>query len=279
MPARAAILVLGAGALVAADPVSATGPWTVEGRLGVYLTSVVASGETATRDQTIADTTDSVSSMFKGWAKVVWDVNPHRIEHTIEMKYGRQRDADGDWDETTDLIEYRGVAQRAIPKPHYLYVGWGVDTVFTGADNHFADPGTGRIAAGYGQRHVLQPERERVLDARAGVRAQKTWGSDLETGERNPEVGPEAVVRYEAKPWPGTSWYTQGEAFIEFDDLAHLQALVTAGLTVKVGRTLTVDLSLRTAHETRPYRDPVPGIAYNGWAWRQDTLVGLTWDF
>jgi hypothetical protein len=260
-------------------PAPAPGPWTIEGRLGAYLTSVVATRTEDTRDTAIAETNDVLSVLLKGTLRAVWERDPHRIEQTLEAKYGRQRDAVGDWEETTDLIEYRGVEQRSIAKPHYAYLSWGADSQFTGREDRFADPTTARTATGYGQRRELQPEKDRVLDARAGVRAQTVFGSGLDPAARQVEVGPEALARYEAKPVPGTAWFAQAEAFSEFDDLAHVQLLFTAGLTADLGRGLTVDASLRVAHETRPREDEIPGVDYHAWALRQETLVGLTWSF
>lgn len=255
--------------------------WAHSARLGLFLSSVVGGRVEGSNDPAIASTTDSMSYLTQFKGELTYDAQPHRVENSLEAKYGRQRDAEADWIENTDSIEYRGAYKHTITRPHYLYGAIGANSVFTGAEpeTYAFDPTSGRISAGYGQRHEIEPARERVFDGRVGIRVQKSWGSEFPHGPRDIQTGPETLARYEAKPRPDTSYFVQGEVFSEFADFGHITTLLTAGLSMKVASALTIDASSRIYHESQPERNQIEGIRYGQWSVRQETLIGLTWDF
>lgn len=281
-----ALLALGGGAyaadLTAPAPATDQGPWSSTGKASLQLSSVSSGNGDTSHDPTINGTANSTAFVGTFDATLLWRREPDSVEQGLKAKYGRARTADDPSVESADELRYDGIYRRTLAKPHYGYVNWGGDTVFTGPkpEEHHFDPVTGRVGSGYGQLYEnFLPEKNRA-DGRLGVRAQKRWGASLPENERDLQVGPEAFLRYEQTAWQDANrllrGFAQYEAFSEFEDLAHVSNLFTAGLTIQVARYVTVDIGLRAYYESAP-KDAHGTPGYNQWSMRQETLVGLSY--
>jgi hypothetical protein len=180
-------------------------------------------------------------------------------------------------------VRYDGVYRREITYPHFAYLGWGAESVFTGPDPHdYAfDPTTGKGSAGYGQRYEdFLPDKNHV-EVRLGARAQQKWGASVPPEDEGIKTGLESFARYEHLLKRGEGEYDvrffgQYEGFSEFEDLAHITNLVTAGLVMQLTRYLAVELGLRAYYESMPTGDVGTGLGYDEWSLRHDSLFGLT---
>jgi hypothetical protein len=259
-------------------------PWSSTGKASAQLINVSTGNADTSLDPTIRSTTTSTTYVVSFEGSLMWRVEPHSIEQLLKARWGRSNSDHQGFSENTDELRYDGIYRHAIGKPHYLYVAWGAETVFTGPppSDYRLDPVTAKASSGYGQIYEdVLPVTSR-LDGRLGARAQKSWGEFLTPEQRHWESGAEAFLRYEQTPFQHDGnmarVYAQYEGFAEFNDLAHITNLITAGATLQMLRYVAVDVRLRLYYETRPKEsgDPTPP-GYNQWSVRQETLVGLTY--
>lgn len=266
------------------EPEPAPSNWTIIGRVGAYVANVSTSNADTSRDTTIATTAESTSYLFTYEGQANWKADKDSIDNLLKARYGRIRTDNQAWQENNDEIRYDGVYRRELVRPHFIYLGWGAESVFTGPDpdNYAFDPTTGRASVGYGQRYEDFLPDKNHFEARIGVRAQQSWGPSVPVGDDEIETGIEAFVRYEHLLKRGEGEYdvrffTQYEGFSEFEDPGHITNLVTVGLTMQLTRYLAVELGLRAYYETTPDRDDGTGTGYDEWGIRQDSLFGLTY--
>lgn len=266
--------------------------WTYKGRTGLFLTNVYVRENAAdSPDPAIHSTTSATSYLVSLEGALGWKRGPLSLDQELKIKYGRLKQAGSAWQVNNDESRYDGVFRYELEKPTFIYGGWGAQTVLRGPDpeNSPFDPFTAHASAGLGQifQDLLvrpqpglpddQREKNR-LEWRLGVRIEKRWGTVLVAPEGNFRIGPEAYLRYEHQLSKDLRLFVQGEGQSEFKDLAHVTALVTAGLTAQLSTYLSADLGFRAYYEARPRQvDQAPG--YNEWAIRQDTLLGLVYSF
>lgn len=284
-PAPAAAAVPGAPVVPGKVPPPPTN-WTITGRLGAFISNVATSNAETSRDTTIATSTESTSYLFTYEGQANWKDGKDSVDNLLKARYGRIRTQGEDWLENNDEIRYDGVYRREMVKPHFVYLGWGAQSVFTGPDprNYAFDPTTAHVSTGYGQRYEDFLPDKNHFEARLGVRAQQTWGPSVSDDDGEVETGIEAFARYEHLLKRGEGAYdvrffAQYEGFSEFEDLEHMTHLVTAGLAVQLSRYLAVELGLRAYYETTPEEDDGTGIGYDEWSMRQDSLFGLTYTY
>ena len=271
------------GAVVQAPAIS---PWTIAGRLGAYAANVSTNNAETSRDTTIATTAESTSYLFTYEGRANWKSDLDSIDNLLKARYGRIRTDHQAWQENNDEIRYDGVYRREISYPHFVYLGCGAESVFTGPKprGYAFDPTTGKASSGYGQRYEDFLPDKNHCEARVGLRAQQSWGPSVPPEDGDIETGLEAFVRYEHLLKRGDGEYdvrffTQYEGFSEFEDPEHVTNLVTAGLTMQLTRYLAVELGLRAYYETAPEGDGGTGLGYNEWSMRQDSLFGLTYSY
>ncbi|MBA3698364.1 MAG: DUF3078 domain-containing protein [Planctomycetes bacterium] len=271
----------GAAAVVRMPAIS---DWTSSGRLGAYVANVATTNADTSRDTTIATTAESTSYLFTYEGQANWKSDKDSIDNLLKARYGRIRTNNQAWQENNDEIRYDGVYRRELVRPHFVYLGWGGESVFTGPDprNYAFDPTTGKASTGYGQRYEDFLPDKNHCEGRIGVRAQKSWGPSVPPEDDDVETGIEAFLRYEHLLKRGDGdydvrFFAQYEGFAEFEDFSHITNLVTAGLTMQLTRYLAVELGLRAYYETTPERDEGTGIGYDEWSIRQDSLFGLTY--
>jgi hypothetical protein len=266
--------------------VPAASTWSISGRVGAYMANVATSNAENSRDTTIATTAESTSYLLTYEGQANWKSDKDSIDNLFKARYGRIRTASQPWQENNDEMRYDGVYRRELVRPHFVYLGWGAESVFTGPDpyGYAFDPTTGRASCGYGQRYEDFLPDKNNFETRAGVRAQQSWGPSVPVEDGDIETGLEAFVRYEHLLKRGEGEYdvrffAQYEGFSEFEDFAHLTNLVTAGLTMQLTRYLAVELGLRAYYETTPESDDGTGVGYDEWSIRQDSLFGLTYAY
>jgi Protein of unknown function (DUF3078) len=260
--------------------------WTHTGRLGLFFTNVSSSNEETSRDATIQGTSNSISYMGSFDGQSNWKSGKNSVDNLLKLRYGRIRTEGQDWKENNDEMRYDGVYRREISTPHFVYLGWGGESVFTGPEpeKNALDPITGKVSGGYGQRYADFIADKNSLEFRLGARAQKKWGDSISGDDEDVQTGLEAFARYEhaVKRHNGEydmRLFVQYEGFGEFDDLQHVTNLITAGLTVQISRYLTLELGVRAYYETRTKEDDGSLLGYNEWSVRQDTLIGLTYQY
>lgn len=261
-----------------------TSNWSFTGRLGAYLANVGTTNAETSRDTTIATTSDSTSYLLTYEGQANWRSAKDSVDNLLKARYGRIRTEGQDWSENNDEIRYDGVYRRELLRPHFIYLGWGAESVFTGPDphNYAFDPTTGKLSIGYGQRYEDFLPDKNHFEARLGARAQQKWGPSVPPEDNDIQTGIEAFARYEHLLKRGEGEYdvrffAQYEGFSEFEDLTHITNLVTAGLTMQITRYLAVELGLRAYYETRPDDDNGTRVGYNEWSMRHDSLFGLTY--
>jgi len=255
------------------------GDWIREIKLGAFFTNVSSQNAGASKDPSISGSHESTALLltFDGKLDYIIDLND-RIDQTLLLRYGRLKQDRSDWIENSDLIDYDGSYKHLLAKPHFVYLAWGAETVFTGPEpeEHAFDPILAKVSTGYGQLYTnLLPLTDR-LELRVGVRAQRRFGRLLTSQEEETEVGPEAFARYERKQTSALFYFVQYEAFSEFSDLGHVSHLVTAGLDLLLAPYLTLRLAGRGYYESEP-EDAVSGVGYDEFSYRQETLLGLIW--
>lgn len=260
--------------------------WTIGGRLGAYAANVATTNADTSRDTTIATTAESTSYLFTYEGRVNWKSDKDSVDNLLKARYGRIRTDNQAWQENNDEMRYDGVYRRELVRPHFVYLGWGAESVFTGPDpkGYAFDPTTAKASTGYGQRYEDFLPDKNHCEGRIGVRAQQSWGPSVPPEDDDLETGIEAFLRYEHLLKRGEGEYdvrffTQYEGFSEFDDFSHITNLVTAGLTMQLTRYLAVELGLRAYYETAPKSDDGTGIGYDEWSIRQDSLFGLTYSY
>ena len=211
-----------------------------------------------------------------------WKKGRHSVDQDLLGKYARKKEEDRDWVEDTDEVRYDGVYRYAFNAPHFTYGSWGWESVFTGPEpeeNPFS-PGLLKTGAGYGQRHERFFVDHLIAEGRLGASARRRYGSPYRHELTEWETGLEAFARLEQKIVERWSWFMQYEAFSEFEDLGHVTNLGTAGITSHLSKHLVFELGLRVYYETRP--DDVtksPNDGYNSLSGRQDTLIGIVYDW
>jgi hypothetical protein len=255
------------------------GDWITEFKFGVFFTNVNSQNAVASRDPSISGSHESTSWLLTldGKANYIVDEDD-RIDQMLVLRYGRAKVDRGDWIENSDLVDYDGSYKHLFKKPHFVYVAWGLDTVFTGPEPEKDpfDPILAKISTGYGQLYKNMRPITDQFEWRVGVRAQRRFGRQLTHREEEWEIGPEFFTRYERKQTEQLSYFAQYEAFSEFNDMGHLSNLGTAGLDLLLMPYLTVRLAVRAYYECEP-EDAETGIGYDEFSYRQETLVGLTW--
>jgi len=268
-------------------PVAAPTPprdWTTRGKAGVALMNVQTGGADVSLDPSIQGSSRSTTYLLTFEGNLLWKVEPYSVEQNLTAKYGKTQTNEDPFVESADELRYDGVLRRTLVKPHYLYVGWVGESTFTSPDpfNYRLNPITAKVSGGYGQLYEDFLVEASRFDARLGTRVQKRWGSLVPEYQRSIETGPEAFARYEHTLFKrddrSLAYWGQYEGFSEFNNLAHITNLITAGMTAQLARYLTVDLGLRMYYETTPkeFEDGTPQ-GYNAWSVRQDTLLGLTY--
>lgn len=251
--------------------------WTHTAQIGGFFTSVATHNTDESRDASINGSTESINYLLSFDGGLDWRRDVHSVEQTLILKFGRQKEEDRPWIESTDEINYDGAYKYHLGQPHFVYGAWGADSVFTGPepDEEFLDPFTAKVSAGYGQEHHWK-EPDRKWEWRVGARAQKRWARGLEEQDREVETGLEFMTRYESNPIPDLTWWIQYEAFSEFEDFGHVTNLLTADFNYQLLKYLTLKLSLRAYYETEP-DDTETDVGYDEFSWRQDTLLGITY--
>jgi hypothetical protein len=258
--------------------------WTTAGKATAALMSVRSGDSSESRDPVINGAANSTTYLLSLDASLTWTDDPWSVEQLLKVRYGQSQNADEPFQESADEVRYDGVLRRSLGKPHYIYNAWGAESTFTSPDpeNYRFNPITAKASAGYGQLYENFQEEASKFDARAGVRAQKSWGSLVPEIDRSIQVGPEFFARYEHTVFKredrSLNYFAQYEAFAEFNDMAHVTNLVTAGLTAQISRYILVDLALRAYYETTPkeFEDTTPA-GYNSWSMVQQSTVGLTY--
>jgi hypothetical protein len=252
--------------------------WLHQMKLGAYLNSISSDNADASRDPSIGGGSESVAYQVSFDGKLDWLYGKQRVEQSLLLRYGRIRAEHEDFEESTDLIDYDGAYKYLFKNPHYFYGGWGGDSVFTGPEpyNEAFDPVIAKVSAGYGQFYEGFQQLSSKFDARIGVRAQRHFGPRLDNNEDDVEVGPEFLARYERQPTNALSYFAQYEAFGEFEDMAHIQHLVTAGLDLLLAPYLTLRLAGRGYYESEPDDAPAGAPGYDEFSYRQETLLGFT---
>jgi len=271
-----------AAAQAAAD--RAANAWSFTGRFGAYIANVATNHADTSRDTTIATTTESTSYLFIYEGQANWRSDHDSVDNLLKARYGRIRTDGHAWQENNDEVRYDGVYRREFSLPHFVYLGWGAESVFTGADprNYLFDPVTGKASCGYGQLYEDFLPDKNHCEFRLGVRAQQKWGASVPPEDDEIQTGIESFFRYEHLLKRGEGEYDvrffgQFEGFSEFKDVEHFTNLVTAGLVMQLSRYLAVELGLRAYYETTPQDDDGTGIGYDEWSLRQDSLFGLTY--
>lgn len=265
------------GAEVSAAPPSG---WSSTGRLGIFTSNIATANADTSRDPEVRSSASSTSFTGTLDGTLWWrSEGADEVEQGLQARYGRSRTGDAEWAETTDFIEYDGVYRYRYQPRRAIYGSLTANTTFTGPEpwQDPFDPIQVAAAAGHSWLYEnIMPLSDR-LEVRTGVRAQKSWGRELEDFSREIEVGPEAFLRYERKQTTEVSWWAQAELFTEFDDPEHGQALGTAGLTVQLTQLVTIDLRLRAYYEHRPSDLPAQANeqGYDELGLRQETLIGL----
>ena len=262
----------------------AAGPplgWMSSGRLGFFASNIATANADTSLDPEVSSSTDSTRFVSTFDGTLWWRINSvDEVEQHLQLRYGRSRIGEADWVETSDVIDYDGVARHRYRLRRAGYAALVVTSAFTGPEpwQDFLDPIRGAGSLGHSWMYQdLQPLSDR-LEIRLGVRAQKRWGKDTAEYIRKTEVGPETYLRYQRKQTNELSWWAQAEAFTEFADVTHLQSLGTAALTLTLSKPITIDLRLRVYYEQHPNDVPTDesNSGYDRLGVRQESLIGIT---
>ena len=254
--------------------------WLSTGRLGLFTTNITTANADTSRDPEVRSSASSASIIGTFDGTLWWrSESSSEVEQRFQARYGRSRSGDQGWVETADLLEYDGVYRMRYQPRNALYSALTATSAATGPDprNSWFDPVQASLAAGHSWlQDGLLPLSDR-LELRLGVRAQKRWGTGLTDFQREVEIGPEAWGRYERQQTAELSYWVQTNLFNEFDDLRHVEGLLTAGLTLRLTRIINIDLRLRSYYEHRPSDLPAGGNyqGYDELGLRQETLIGL----
>ena len=265
--------------------------WSHSGRLAALLSDIGTTHADTSRDATIAGTSESISWKLAGSGRLMWKAGSNEVQQDLKLEFGKQKQEPLGWRENADEVRYDGIYRRVLSIPHFVYTGWGAETVFTGPEPERDpfEPGRGWSSVGYGQKYenILLDDNDR-LEGRIGVRGSKRWGKTLTENERELETGPEWFGRYEATIGKlmiagaesgAIKGYLQYEGWSEFDDMGHVTHLLTSGLFVQFTKYLTLDVGYRGYFESAP-EDAAPGaIGYDQWSARREVLIGATYLF
>ena len=231
----------------------AAGPplgWLSEGRLGFFAANIATANADTSLDPEVSSSSDSTRFVATFDGTLWWRLNSvDEVEQHLQLRYGRSRTGEAEWVETSDVIDYDGVARHRYRPRRAGYAAMVISSAFTGPEpwHDFLDPIRGAASLGHSWMYKdLQPLTDR-LEIRLGVRTQKRWGKGIPEYIRKTEVGPESYLRYQRKQTNELSWWLQAEAFTEFADVTHLQGLGTAALTLTLSKPITIDPQKRTS--------------------------------
>ena len=277
-----------------APAVPGASPWTTKGRFGAFFANSTTKNADTSRDATIGGTARTTTFLLTADFDAEWKEGKDSVQQIFKGRYGRQKTNDQPVVESDDEARYDGVYRRELTNPHFVYLGWGLESVWTGpypndptrapdnSRNNF-DPLLAKVSGGYGQRYADWVPQDK-FEWRLGARAQKRWGSLISSNDRGIETGIEAFARYEGVPatyQKDLKYFAQYEGFSEFNDLKHITNLITAGLTFQLSKYINIDLALRAYYETLPkeYDNNSQAPGYNQWSIKQDTMVGVVYSF
>ena len=280
--------------VVPAPAVPAASPWTSKGRFGAFFSNSTTKNADSSRDATIGGAGRTSTFQLTADYDTEWKEGKNSVQNIFKGRYGRQKTNDQPIVESDDEARYDGVYRRELTAPHFVYLGWGLESVWTGpyrndptrapdnSRNNF-DPLLAKVSGGYGQRYADWVPQDK-FEWRLGARAQKRWGSLINSNDRGIETGIEAFARYEGVPvsyQKDLKYFAQYEGFSEFNDLKHITNLVTAGLTFQLSKYINIDLALRAYYETLPkeYDNSSQAPGYNQWSIKQDTMIGVVYSF
>ena len=275
-------------------PAPAPSNWKLEGRLGAFFNNTTTNNADVSRDPTIGGASRSTALLGTLDYKALWAEGDNSMDHIVKGRYGRVRTNDQDWTENEDEARYDGVLRHAVKEPNFVYLAWGLESVWTGPYRNNAalpptnsrnsfDPLLARVSAGFGQKYANWVPEDK-FEWRLGARAQKRWGSLIREDERGIQTGIEAFMRYEGTPTTyqkDLKYFAQYEGFSEFNDVQHITNLITAGLTFQLSKYINLELALRGYYETRPKEDRDDRLlaGYSVWSIKQDTLIGVVYAF
>ena len=258
-----------------------TGPWSYSVSLGAFASNTASNNSAESRDPGISGSEDNYAYRIHVDASAAWSEGNHSVEQLLELRYGRSRNEGESWTEDSDEISYDASYNYALTDPHFIYAGWGADSQFTGPepDEEPLDPLVAFISSGYGQTYSdLFPDTDKLL-WRAGLRVQKRWGRGLSDEEREAQLGPEARIRYERTQFEEQlKWYVQYDIFGDFADLAHISHTFDAGLNLAVTDFISVKLTLKAYYESEPDDADDDSTGYDELSWKQESLVGITYE-
>ena len=255
--------------------------WRHEARVGLQISSVVVDNNDESRDATIQGSQTNISYLGSFDGNLIYQQQKHSVEQRLELRYGRVRQEGSSWDENNDQLSYDGDYRYKFNKPQYGYVGWGLDTVFTGIepDEEPLDPATVNASAGYGQKREHTGDKPWLFDWQAGLRVQRTYGRGLGSDGREAQVGIEFQVRYESKPKDDFDWWAQYELFVPGDDAGNHQHLLTAQANYQLTSVLQLSVALRAYYEGESEDAADGAVGYDELSLRQETLLGLAYSF
>lgn len=287
--------------------------WEWDQEIGFFFDNTNAGGADTSRDTIINDTNNSMAWSLRFRSELTWREDDHEASYDFRARYGEKRKDGGDWVEDKDEITLNGEYLRHIEYPHFVGLRTRLETVFTGPDREVAlytpieeeflrltlgdyfqqidltetekgkplDPLDTWIALEYGQRYenILLPKTD-SLDARVGVRYDQRWGSNRDKWEKRARFGPSFSVRYSNRYKNYVRWWVSYEATSTFDDMSWVQHLGRAEMRVRLTSWLRLELEFRAYYEHAP-KDviPVDGDGFEEWSWRQESDLGLVWEF
>lgn len=264
----------------APDPTPEPPRWATTGKVGAFGSSVITSNSETSRDPSINGASETLAYRLSLEAGLIFREGKHAADHALLAKFGRKKDEGLPWTEDTDEVRYDGVYRYQFHQPHFTFASWGWESVFTGPDpdNDPFTPGLTKATVGYGQLYENFWAKASKAEGRIGASVRKRYGSSLPDNDRETETGIEVYLRLEHQRDDSLRYFAQYEGFSEFDDLAHIVNVFTAGVTANLAKYLTLEVGLRAFYETRPDdRAEVAGDGYSEWSIRQDTLIGLTY--
>ncbi|MFW5859086.1 MAG: hypothetical protein ACOCYP_03605 [Planctomycetota bacterium] len=259
--------------------------WDHDGRVGLFLNSILIDNAEQSRDPSITSSEQTVAWTAAFDGALDWTAPYQALEQTLELKFGQQKQDDQAWFESNDLIEYDGVYKALFQRPRYVYGAWSATSVFTGPEPREDpfDPLLVAASAGYGEQHSsreqIEEEPRWSLDLRLGVRAQRRFSPNADSRDLEWEFGPEGLVSFQARPHTTVGYELRYEVFSEFGDLGHVTHLFTASATIAVATYVDIDLDLRAYYEGEPEDAPADAGGYDEIAVRQETLIGIVYSF
>lgn len=264
----------------APEPTPEPPRWDTTGKFGAFGSSVITSNSATSRDPSISGASETLAYRLSLEAGLIFREGKHAADHALLAKFGRKKDEGLPWTEDTDEVRYDGVYRYQFHQPHFTFASWGWESVFTGPDpdNDPFTPGLTKATVGYGQLYEDFWAAASKAEGRIGASVRKRYGSSLADADKETETGLEAYLRLEHQRDDRLRYFVQYEGFSEFEDLAHIVNVFTAGVTANLAKYLALEVGLRAFYETRPDdRAEVANDGYDEWSIRQDTLIGLTY--